>query len=124
MNNYVCMDARLVDAPNHLPNISLTEIRFADNPTKKTDNKGNTIPARFVTGKAWGEQSKLVAKLSKLDVISVAGELGIEAYTDKEGNVRQKDVLRISSFKVQKSESFFAKAQEQTEPESNNDLPF
>jgi single-stranded DNA-binding protein len=128
MNTYIIHDARLVADPKrlNLGGKDACEIRVADNPMRKETSKGKKIPSRFVTILAWEGQANLMAKLSKSDVISVAGELGVEEYTDKEGATVHKDVMRVTNFKVHKSESFWAAGgtPEPTADEADDALPF
>jgi single-stranded DNA-binding protein len=117
MNTYIIHDARLVAEPKVITlkdNKVLTKVRLADNPPGKKDDKR---PARFVTAKSFGKQGEALAKLSKGDVISVSGDLAIEAYQDKEGNTKTEDVLILGKFRVQKSESFFAEGNTKPDPE-------
>lgn len=107
MNNYVILDARLVADPEVITPKSgdkFTKARVADNPPGKKDP---AHPSRFVTLKAWGKQGENLAKLSKLDVITPTGELGVEVYTDKQGVEQRVDVMRLNGFRVQKSQTFF-----------------
>ena len=127
MNNYIITNARLV-TDVRLANVNgkdVADCRVADNPMKKTDRNGVPIKARFVTLKFWEGQARLAAKLSKGDVIVPAGELGIETFKNKEGAMQDKDVMRVSTFAVSKSDSFFDKqGAEPTSQDGPDALPF
>lgn len=106
-NTYVLHDARLVADPETitLPSgDSLVNMRLADNPPHGKDDKR---PPRFVKGKVFGKLAESAAKLTKGDIITVSGELGIEAYG--EDLAKRADVMRINTFRVQKSESFYGR---------------
>lgn len=125
MNISTIVDARVVSekaftrkTSGATPN-TITKIRLADNPSVKSDRN----PTRFLNGEAWGKLGEQLAKLSKGDVISVTGELKIEAYKDKDGNERADDVLTISHFRVQKSDSFFGGKKAEA-PADTADIPF
>jgi single-stranded DNA-binding protein len=122
MNSYNVLNARAVDAPREvaIPKSALTEIRMVDNPIKQTDNKGNKVKARFFTAKFWGYLAPLAARLAKGDVIALTGELGIETYKDKNGEERDKDIVRVNNFAVSKSETFF---QNQGQGEAAPNMP-
>lgn len=107
---------------------SITKIRVADNPSRKNDRN----PCRFVNAEAWGALGPQLAKLSKGDVVSLSGELKLDKYTDKNGQERTDDVLTVTSFRVQKSESFFSGGPSTQAPDDgpvpgsteDEDLPF
>jgi single-stranded DNA-binding protein len=127
MNTYVIHDARLVAEPKtkDVKGKTLTTIRVADNPSgpKKSDEDKKRSPARFLTIKAWEKQGDLLAKLSKGDVITASGELTIEAFPSKEDKTVYvtDDVLKLQSFRVQKSESFYGRAADA--PDEGTDKP-
>jgi single-stranded DNA-binding protein len=104
----------------------VTKIRVADNPSRKSDR----TPARFVNAEAWGTMGEQLAKLSKGDVVSLTGELKLDKYTDKKGVERTDDVLVVTQFRVQKSESFYVKGpaadpgSKVEDEEAESDLPF
>lgn len=127
MNSYTILDARVVSAPRagKANNKAVTSIRVADNPqgSKEQNEKAGRI-ARFVTIKGWEKQAELLAKLSQGDVISVTGELIREKFTDKQGQEREDDVIRLSSFKVQKSDSFFGTAPTPAGAPPDDTIPF
>lgn len=109
MSIIVIPQARLVADPSHrhLTNSAVTELRVADNPPKGKEN----LRPRFITCKVWGEaQAALAVKLSKGDVITVSGTLTLEAWS-RDGVEHTKDVVRVDSFFVQKSETFFQKSE-------------
>lgn len=117
MNNYTIFDARLVADAEKVDlksDKTLTKCRVADNNVGKKDD---SRPARFVSCKAFGAQAEAMAKLSKGDVITVSGQLQIEAYDAKDGTKKQQDVLMVNSFRVHKSETFFG---EKKEPEGES----
>lgn len=122
MNNYTILDARLVGEPKSVKlrdGKSLVKVRVADNPPGKRDDKR---PARFVTCKSFGKQGEALARLSKGDVISVHGALGIEKYEQKDGTEGTDDVMIVQGFRVQKSESFFAEGEAKTkEPDPDGE---
>lgn len=110
MNTYTIMNGRLVSdvRVTQVGETEVAEARLADNPLKKKDKKGNEIKARFVTAKIWGGLAGQFGRLSKGDMVAVTGELGIETYKDsKTGEMRDKDVVKVTNFAVLKSESFF-----------------
>lgn len=106
---------------------TVTKIRVCDNPGRKSDRN----PARFFNAEGWGAIGEQLAKLSKGDLVSLTGELKIDKYTDKNGTERTDDVLTVTNFRVQKSDSFFGKAAapDTTAPDDNGpvadaDIPF
>lgn len=111
MNTYVIHNARLTADPETktFGERMLTELRVADNPMRKTNSKGEEIPARFVTLKVWGKQAEGAAKLSKGDVIVATGTLGLEQYTNKQGQLVSKDVVDVSGYTVAQSETFYGR---------------
>lgn len=124
MNISTIVDARVVSDKaftRKTEKNTITKLRLADNPSRKNDRN----PTRFLNGEAWGALGEQLAKLSKGDVISVTGELKIEKYTTKEGVEKFDDLLTITAFRVQKSESFFGNKQDETaEPADSADIPF
>lgn len=122
MNISTIVDARVVSEKaftRKTDTNTITKLRLADNPSKKNDRN----PTRFLNGEAWGKLGEQLAKLSKGDVISVTGELKIEKYTTKEGVEKFDDLLTITAFRVQKSDSFFGSEKEETPPDTS-DIPF
>lgn len=119
MNTYTILDARLVANPKTIDanGKTLVTLRIADNPQglKKDADPKDKRRARFVTLKAWEKQGELMAKLSKNDVISVSGELVKEVFLNKDKDEQEDDVMRVVSFRVQKSDSFYGGAQDQGE---------
>lgn len=113
-NTYIIHDARLVADPElvTLPNgDTLVAMRLADNPPHAKNDKR---PARFVKAKAFGKLGESAMKLKQKDVISVVGELEIEAYG--EDLAKRADTMRITSFRVQKSESFYGRTEDDDRP--------
>lgn len=82
---------------------TVTKIRVVDNPGRKNDRN----PGRFFNAEGWGPTGEQLAKLVKGDVVSLAGELKLDKYTDKNGTERTDDVLVVTQFRVQKSDAFF-----------------
>lgn len=116
------VDARVVSERAFVRNAganTITKIRVADNPSRKADR----TPCRFVNAEAWGATGEQLAKLSKGDVVSLSGELKLDKYTDKAGTERTDDVLTVTAFRVQKSESFFAAKQTQVQAQDDGPTP-
>lgn len=106
-NTYVIHDARLVEdaEAQTLPSgDAVTTLRLADNPPHKKDP---LKPARFVRGRAWGKLGESAAKLSKGDVVTVSGSLGVEV--NKDDDTKRYDVMRIDSIRVHKSDTFYGR---------------
>lgn len=133
MNTYTIFDARLVSEPKTKViktkdgTRNLTTLRVADNQQgKRSDEDKTKSPARFVTIKGWDKQGDLLAKLSKNDVITASGELTIESYENKEKVRVNDDVLKLQSFRVQKSDSFYGREAPEAEGTDKpvDDIPF
>ena len=124
MNISTILDARVVSEKPFVRKTkesgSITKVRLADNPSRKNDRN----PCRFMNGEAWGKLGEQLAKLSKGDVISCTGELKIDKYVDKDGVDRQDDLLTITAFRVQKSDSFFDKGEETATTPPADNVPF
>lgn len=127
MNISTILDARVVSEKpftRQAGTSSITKIRVADNPSRKNDRN----PCRFLNAEGWGAVGEGLARLSKGDVVSLTGELKLDKYTDKQGTERIDDVIVVTAFRVQKSDSFFNKdaapAPEAPVPSSSDDLPF
>lgn len=123
MNSHVIFDARIVSEKafqRTAGDNTITKVRAADNPSRKNDRN----PCRFTNIEGWGKVGEGLAKLSKGDVITAAGELKLDKYTDKNGTERIDDVLVITAFRVQKSTSFFEAAAPDAAPAPSDDLPF
>lgn len=104
-NTYVIHDARLCADPEQFAPESgstVTTLRLADNGPHGKDEKR---PARFVKAKIWGKAGDTALKLRKGDVITVSGQLGVEAFG--EDLAKRADVMRVDSYRVQKSETFY-----------------
>lgn len=99
---------------------TVTKIRLVQNPQKKSER----TPARFFNGEAWGTLGDQLAKLSKGDIITCSGELKKDKYTTKEGVEREDDVMVITHFRVQKSDSFFGREPEAPAPGGDDNIPF
>ena len=107
MNISTIVDARVVSEKAFQRTAgtnTITKIRVADNPSRKNDRN----PCRFLNAEGWGQVGEGLARLSKGDVVSVTGELKLDKYTDKNGTERVDDVIVVTAFRVQKSESFFS----------------
>lgn len=128
MNISTILDARVVSEKPFVRNAgenTITKIRVADNPSRKSDR----TPCRFLNAEAWGKTGEQLAKLAKGDVVSLTGELKLDKYTDKSGTERLDDVITVTAFRVQKSEAFFdktpkAEAPDDDGPAPDDDLPF
>lgn len=127
MNISTILDARVVSEKAFTRSAgtsTITKIRVADNPSRKNDRN----PCRFLNAEGWGIVGEGLARLSKGDVVSLTGELKLDKYTDKNKVERQDDVIVVTAFRVQKSDSFFEKAKQQAEDDgpapTDDDLPF
>lgn len=127
MNFSTIVDARVVSEKpftRQAGTSSITKIRVADNPSRKNDRN----PCRFVNAEAWGVVGQGLGRLTKGDVVSLTGELKLDKYTDKQGQERHDDVLVVTAFRVQKSDSFFEKKEpapdESPEATAGDELPF
>ena len=106
-NTYVIHDARLVADPESVTLPSgemLVSMRLADNPPHKADPKK---PARFVKAKVFGKLAESAMKLRAKDVITATGELGVEKFGEDLNKTA--DVMKINSFRVHKSETFYGR---------------
>lgn len=109
MNISTILDARVVSEKpftRDAGTTTITKIRVADNPSRKNDRN----PCRFLNAEGWGVVGQGLAKLSKGDVVSITGELKLDKYIDKKSVERTDDVITVTAFRVQKSESFFDKS--------------
>lgn len=129
MNMSNILDARVVSEKAFVrenASSKVTKIRVADNASRKNDRN----PCRFLNAEAWGVIGDQLAKLSKGDVVSLSGELVVDMYTDKQGQERRDDLIKVTAFRVQKSTSFFEPgtstktAPEETPAPTDDDLPF
>jgi single-stranded DNA-binding protein len=123
------LDARVVSAQafqRKAGDSTVTKIRVAANPGKKSDRN----PTRFLNAEGWGVIGEGLAKCSKGDVLSISGEMKLDKYTDKNGQERTDDVITVTHFRIQKSESFFnggtrpADPETETQVQDDDGIPF
>jgi single-stranded DNA-binding protein len=123
MNSIVIMGARVVSEKSFTRNAgknTVTKIRVVDNPGRKDDRN----PGRFMNAEAWNQTGDQLKRLSKGDIVDLVGEILIDKYTSLEGVEKFDDLLKVTAFKVVKSESFFGKGEDAPPPKLLTQGPY